>query len=188
MSAKISFTTMMSLDGYFETPDGKINWVPIDEEIHRHANQEAEKVDLFVFGRRLYETMRYWDGAENAPGRAEVEHQFAALWKRKPKLVVSKTLSATGPNAKLLKGDFLTELTRLKAETSGFIEVGGPELAAQAMAAGLIDIFQLYVFPLLLGDGIAVFKAPAPFSQLHLTETHTFKSGTLGVRYERVAR
>lgn len=187
MTAKIAFSTMMSLDGYFQTPDHKIGWVPMDEEIHAHANQETAKIDLFILGRRLYETMRYWDGAENAPGRPALEHEFAALWNHKPKLVFSRTLTSTGPNAELARGDFLPELRRLKHKTTGIIEVGGPELAAQAMAEGLIDSFRLYIFPLVLGGGIPVFKTPGGREQLALAETHTFKSGTLMVRYDRAS-
>ena len=183
--AKVVFSTMMSLDGFFESRQGKIDWVSIDEEIHRHANEEIRNTDLILLGRKLYETMRYWDTAETAPGLADFEHEFAAIWNTKPKMVFSRTLKSVGPHARLAKEDFVAELERLRLEGTGTIEVGGPTLAAVAMQLGLIDSYRMYIHPVLLGGGKASFGELQRPAKLKLTETRAFKSGAVLLRYDR---
>ena len=144
----------VSADGYVVGPDGRFDWAVPDEELHRFHNEQTRALAGHLLGRRLYETMVYWETAENDP--SDVAREFAAIWQALPKVVFSRTLdSVEGVNTRLARGDLRAELAALL--TSGDVAVGGPELAAEAARLGLIDEYRLFVHPVAVGGGIPYF-------------------------------
>ena len=153
--AKLVFGMNQSLDGYVDYD--KFGPTPT---LFRHFIEQAKSQSGSVYGRRLYEIMRYWD--EDQPGWGEAERDYAAAWRSKPKWVVSRTLKSVGPNATLVADDVEAAIRELKAERDGVIEVSGPALAASLGNLGLVDEYQLYIHPVVLGDGKPLFAGPRP--------------------------
>ncbi len=153
--AKLVFGMNQSLDGYVDH-DG---FGP-SPTLFRHFIDQACEQAGSLYGRRLYEIMSYWD--ENRPEWGEPEREFAEAWRRQHKWVVSRTLTAVGPNATLLGPDLATEVRRLKTEIDGEIEVGGPVLARSLTELGLIDLYRIYLHPVVLGGGSPYFAGPRP--------------------------
>lgn len=156
--AKLVFAMMQSLDGYVAGVEGAPGLPMPDDALHRHFSAELRKVTGSLFGRRMYEIMRYWDGDE--ADQDEAGREFAAAWRAKPKWVVSRTLKSVGPNATLVNGDLEGFVRGLKADHAGDIEVAGPELAGSLAALGLLDEYQLYLTPVVLGAGKPFFSGP----------------------------
>ncbi len=128
--------------------------------LFRHFIDEAQGQAGSVYGRTMYETMRYWD--DDHPEWSADEQAFAAAWRRQPKWVVSRSLEAVGPNATLVAGDLEGTIRRLRAERDGEIEVAGPNLAQCLTEMGLIDEYRIYVHPVVLGHGTPMFAGPRP--------------------------
>jgi dihydrofolate reductase len=178
----------VSLDGYIVGPDGDFGWTPPDEEVYRFVTDEIRTVGVYLLGRRLYETMLYWETADQDPSLDDSRLEWAALWKPLPKVVFSTTLSAVQGNARLASGGLAVEIERLRAEpVAGDIAIGGATLAAQAAALGLIDEYRARVHPVLVGGGIPFFPRRERRVDLELVDTRTFSSGVVYLRY-RVAR
>src|SRR3954449_3788640 len=136
----VTYSMGTSLDGYIVGPDGGFNWTAPDEEVFRFAIDEIRNVGVHLMGRRLYESMLYWETADQDPSLDAAMHEWTALWKPLPKVVFSTTLSAVQGNARLASGDVAEEIERLRAERQdGDIAIGGATLAAAAAALGLID-------------------------------------------------
>ena len=183
----VTFSMGVSLDGYIVGPDGNIFAPPPDEEIWRIVTDEIRQVGVHLMGRRLYETMLYWETADQNPSLDDAELQWAALWNPLPKVVFSTTLSAVQGNARLASEGLAEEIKRLRAEPGdGDIAIGGATLAAEAAALGLIDEYRLRVYPVLVGGGIPYFPNSARRVDLELVETRTFNSNVVYLRY-RVA-
>ncbi|MEH6678374.1 dihydrofolate reductase family protein [Phenylobacterium sp.] len=153
--ARLVFGMNQSLDGYVD----HMRFAP-DPTLFRHFIAEAEGQAGSVYGREMYEIMRYWD--DDQPDWGPDEQAFAAAWRRQPKWVASRTLKAVGPNATLLGPDLAAEIAALKAEHTGEIEVAGPVLAQSLTALGLIDEYRIYLHPVVLGDGAPYFAGPRP--------------------------
>jgi dihydrofolate reductase len=136
-----------------------------DPTLFHHFIAEAQGQAGSIYGRRMYEIMRYWDD-EHPEWNAE-EHAFAAAWRKQPKWVVSRSLTSVGPNASLVEGDLEAAIRALKAERDGEIEVAGPNLARRLTELGLIDEYRIYLHPVVLGQGQPYFAAPR--SPLRLT-------------------
>ena len=180
----MTYSMMVSLDGYVETVDHSLDWVLVDDELHRFINAQAREHAAFVNGRRLYEVLRVWDTIrDDQPDLADFMVEFAEVWNQKPKLVLSSTLTTVGRNATLIRSeDIGHELARLKHETDGELEVGGPMLAAAAIGLGLVDEYRLFVHPASLGAGTPFF--PANFRlDLELVDQHQFHSGVVYLAY-----
>ena len=178
----------VSLDGYTVGPDGDITAPPPDEEVWRLVTDEIREVGVHLMGRRLYETMLYWETADQDPSLDDSEIEWAALWKPLPKVVFSTTLSAVQGTARLASGGLAEEIERLRAEPGeGDIAIGGATLAADAAALGLIDEYRARVYPVLVGGGIPYFPQRERRVDLELVETRTFSSGVVYLRY-RVAK
>ncbi len=185
---RVTYSMGVSLDGYIVGPDGDITAPAPDEEIFRFVIDELRGVDVHLMGRRLYETMLYWETADQDPSLDASELQWAELWKPLPKVVFSTTLSAVQGNARLATGGLAEEIERLRAEPGdGDIAIGGATLAAEAAARGLIDEYRLRVYPMLVGGGIAYFPRHERRADLELLETRTFGSRVVYLRY-RVVR
>ena len=178
----------VSLDGYIVGPDGDITAPPPDEEVWRLVMDEIREVGVHLMGRRLYETMLYWETADQDPSLDDAELEWAALWKPLPKVVFSTTLSAVQGNARLASGGLAEEIERLRAEPGeGDIAIGGATLAAGAAELGLIDEYRAMVHPVLVGGGISFFPQQERRVDLELVEIRTFSSRVVYLRY-RVAR
>jgi dihydrofolate reductase len=153
--AKLVFGMNQSLDGYVDHEA----FAP-GPTLFRHFIEEAQMQVGCVYGRRMYEVMRYWD--EDHPEWDADEHAFATAWRHQPKWVVSRSLRSVGPNARLVEGDLEGEILALKAERDGEIDVGGPDLAKSLTELGLIDEYRIYLHPVVLGDGKPYFAGPRP--------------------------
>jgi dihydrofolate reductase len=184
----VTYSMGTSLDGYIVGPDGRFDWTAPDEEVFRFWIDEIRGVGSHLMGRRLYETMLYWETADQEQSLDAAELEWAALWKPLPKVVFSTTLSAVKGNARLATGDLAREIGRLRAEPGeGEIAIGGATLAAQAAALDLIDEYRAMVYPVLVGGGVPYFPRDERRADLELLETRTFRSSVVYLRY-RVAR
>ncbi|WP_317441227.1 dihydrofolate reductase family protein [Streptomyces collinus] len=183
----VTYSMSVSLDGYIVGPDGGFDWTVPDEEVFRLATDEVRGAGVHLLGRRLYETMLYWETADEDPSLGFSTVEFAAIWKSLPKVVFSTTLSAVQGNARLASGSLAEEIKRLRAEPGdGDIAIGGATLAAEAAASGLIDEYRARVYPVLIGGGIPFFPRNEGRVDLDLVETRTFTSRVVYLRY-RVA-
>lgn len=180
---KLIYSTGVSLDGFIAGPGGEIDWAAPDEELHRFHNEQTAQLGAHLCGRRLYETMLYWETAHENPGLSEVELQFARIWQKLPKIVFSNTLSGVEGNARLATEDVATEVAKLKRQPGEDLAVGGAGLASSLIAQRLVDDFRLFVSPVLLGGGTPYFPPLQQRSQLELVETRTFASRVVYMRY-----
>ncbi|CAL9455816.1 dihydrofolate reductase family protein [Streptomyces sp. enrichment culture] len=186
---RVTYSMNVSLDGYIADPDGGIDWSDPDEEVFRHFTDELRQTGVHLLGRRLYETMLYWETAEQDESLDAAELEWAALWKALPKVVFSRTLTTVrGTNTRLASGTLAEEIERLRAEPGdGYIAIGGATLAAEAAASGLIDEYRPVVHPVLVGGGTPYFTRDERRVKLELVEAHTFASGVVRLRH-RVTR
>ncbi|UCI28346.1 dihydrofolate reductase family protein [Mesorhizobium sp. B2-8-5] len=157
--ATIVYAMLTSLDGYIAGPSGDIDLPVPEEELHRHFNDEMRRTSIALCGRRMYETMRFWDSPERGIAAEDVERDFARAWRETPKVVFSTTLQEVGPNARLVKADAEAVARTLKTDTDGEISVAGAELAGYFARAALIDEYRLYVHPVVLGGGKPYFRS-----------------------------
>jgi dihydrofolate reductase len=184
---KLIYSMGVSLDGYIAGPDGTFDWATPDEELHRFHNARTAELDLELYGRRLYEIMRPWETREDDPSAPEVSRNFARAWKATPKVVFSTTLEKVEGNARLATGDPVEEVTRLKAEPGdGNIAVGGAGLAATLIRHDLVDEYQPFVNPVVVGGGTPFLPALDAPLELELLETRTFASRVVYLRFSRV--
>lgn len=184
----VTYAMGVSLDGYIVGPDGGFDWTEPDEEIFQFVTDEIREVGAHLMGRRLYETMLYWETADQDPSLEPSLLEWAAIWKPLPKVVFSTTLSTVEGHAGLASGGLAEEVARLRTEPGdGAIAIGGATLAAEAAALGLIDEYRARVYPVLVGGGIPFYPQHEHRVDLELVESRTFSSGVLYLRY-RVAR
>lgn len=153
--ARLVFALNQSLDGYVD----HMAFAP-DPALFRHFIDDVRGLAGCVYGRRMYETMRYWD--EDHSEWDEAQHDYAAAWRSQPKWVVSRSLKSAGPNATLVKDEVEATIRGLKAQLDGVIEVAGPELAECLTNLGLVDEYRLYLHPVVLGGGKPFFAGPRP--------------------------
>ena len=154
--AKLVYGLNQSLDGYVD----HLKIGPPCPALSRHFMEQVRGLTGSAYGRRMYEVMRYWD--EDRPDDDAEDHDFAAVWRSKPKWVVSRTLKSVGPNAILVEDDLEAVIRGLKAQQVGEIDVAGPDLAGSLTNLGLIDEYRLYLHPVVLGGGTPFFSGPRP--------------------------
>lgn len=183
---KVVYSLTASLDGFIAGPDGDIGWSVPSDELHRFHNERVRKVGVQLMGRRLYEVMTYWDTALEDPSLGPTEREFAHIWQALPKVVFSTTLETVQGNARLATGTIAEEVARLRDEPGGDIAVGGAGLASACIELGLVDEFQLFVSPTVLGAGTPYFPPGMERIELELLETRTFASRIVYLRYRRV--
>jgi dihydrofolate reductase len=185
----VTYSMSASADGYIVGPDGGFDWTGPEEGVFQHFTDEIRGVGAHLLGRRLYETMLYWETADEDPSLGEAESTWTALWKALPKVVFSTTLSAVeGTNTRLATDGLAEEVARLRAEPGeGEIAIGGATLAAEAAGLDLIDEYRVMVYPVLVGGGIPYFPQRERHVDLRLVETRTFASKVVLLRY-RVER
>jgi dihydrofolate reductase len=181
--AKLIYSAITSLDGYVADENGNFDWAPPDEEVHRFVNDLERPVGTYLYGRRMYEVMRYWETADSLVDQPPAERDFAEIWQAADKIVYSKTLEQPASARTRIEREFDPEaVRRMKASAEHDLSVGGPDLAAQAIKAGLVDELHLYVTPILVGggnpslpDGVRV--------KLELLDERRFGSGVVYLRY-----
>lgn len=181
---KIIYSMMVSLDGFVARPNGDLDWVLIDEEIHTFANNQQQEIDTYLHGSGLHQVMTYWETADQNLSSAAYELEYAKIWQNMPKIIFSNTLTEVRGNATLFQGDIAAEIGKLKQQPGKNMDVGGPTLAATFMKLGLIDEFGLFVNPVVLGSGIPFFPALDSPINLQLVEKRPFQSGVVYLRYE----
>ncbi|WP_330328433.1 dihydrofolate reductase family protein [Streptomyces sp. NBC_00536] len=177
----------MSLDGYVEGPDRQIDWHRVDDEVHRHANDEVRAMGGLLEGRVTYELMEsVWPTADADPANAGPTADFARIWRDTPKYVYSRTLQRVGDNATIVRDVVPAEVAALKAAPGGDLGLGGAGLATAFLAHDLVDAYRIYVHPVRIGRGTPLFPqlggGPVP---LRLEGTHTFGNGVVQLRYAR---
>ncbi len=180
---RLLYAAIASLDGYVEDDQGRFEWAAPDEEVHSFVNDLERPVGTHLLGRRMYETMLYWETAPVDETVPPCVRDFGEIWRRAEKVVFSRTLD-TAPSARTrIERTFdPEEVRRLKTVDSRDLTVGGAELAGQAIAAGLIDEFQVLVVPVVVGGGKA-WLPRGPRLDLELLESRTFSGGVVFLRY-----
>jgi len=182
---KLIFGMNMTLDGYIAATGDDIGWSAPSDELFQWWLDHERASELTLYGRKLWETMSsHWPTADKQPGATPAEIEFASRWRAMPKVVFSSTTSTVDWNTRLVTGDAVTEITRLKADDGGPMDIGGATLAAAAMRAGLIDEYAIVTHPVLVGGGTPFFPALDNWVNLSLVETRTFPDGVVLTRYE----
>ncbi len=199
---KLIYSMGVSADGFIEGPDGDISWGTPGEDLFRFHTDRVRQLGAHLCGRRLYETMLYWEtadqdsalGADRTGGRAiydetdPAEREFAEIWQRLPKVVFSTTLESVEGNARLAGDSVAEEVRRLKEQVDGDLEVGGAGLAASCIEPDLVDEYRLFVYPVIVGGGTPFFPSTDASLELELVETGSFASRVVYLRYQRSRR
>jgi len=181
--ARLIYGMLMSLDGYIEDGRGDFGWAAPDEEVHTYVNELNSTVGTYLYGRRMYETMVYWETAHTIPDESPVVLDWARQWQAAEKIVYSRTLAEPRSARTRIEREFDPDAVRqLKANAEHDITVDGPELAAQALRAGLVDEIQMYVFPVIVGGGKRFFPDGVRLD-LELIDEHRFGNGVVVLRY-----
>jgi dihydrofolate reductase len=182
--AKLIYSMIISLDGYAADERGNFDWAAPDEAVHRFVNELERPVGTYLYGRRMYETMVYWETAQNVPGQPQFALDFADVWQATDKVVFSKTLDEVSSARTTIRREFdAPSIRALKASAAKDVTVGGPELAGHALRAGLVDELQLFLVPVLVGGGNKALP-DGVFHRLALAEERRFANGTVFLRYE----
>jgi dihydrofolate reductase len=185
MPRKLIYSMGVSLDGFVAGPGGEIDWTAPDEELHRFHNERVSELGVQLCGRRLYEEMVYWDTAGQDPSAGEVERDFARIWQELPKIVFSSTLDQVTGNATLATGPVEQVVAELKEQPGKDVAVGGAGLASACIERGLVDEFQLFLYPVVIGAGTPFFPPLDERTELELVETRTFGSRVVYLGYRR---
>jgi dihydrofolate reductase len=181
--AKLIYSGITSLDGYVVDADGNYDWAAPDAEVHAFVNELERSVGTYLYGRRMYEVMRYWETALEQADQRAVEEEYARIWQAADKVVYSGTLTAVDSARTRLERTFEPERVRdLKASTAADLGVGGPHLAADALRAGLVDEVWQIVAPTVVGGGTAMFPDGLRMG-LELLDERRFASGFVYLRY-----
>ena len=182
---KIILMMSVSLDGFFEAPDHRLDWQLVDDELHQHFNDELSQMSAFLDGRVTYELMaRSWPAADQDPSSTPPMVEFAGIWRNMPKIVYSRTLRKADWNTTIVRSVNVDEIRQLKAQPGGDMVVGGANLADTFLRHGLIDEHRIYVHPVVLGQGTRLYPLVDNAIRLSLVETRTFGSGVVLLRYQ----
>jgi dihydrofolate reductase len=181
--AKLIYSAITSLDGYVEDTDGKFEWASPDEEVHAFVNSLERPIATYLYGRRMYDTMAFWETAGTGPEDPAVVREYAEIWRAAEKIVYSRTLQAASSARTRIERDFSPGAIRqLKSASRSDVTIGGSELAGQAIAAGLVDEYQLFLNPVVVGGG----KRALPDrvrADLELVNERRFEGGVVYLHY-----
>jgi dihydrofolate reductase len=184
--AKLIYSAIASLDGYIEDVSGQFGWATPDDEVHSFVNELERPVGTYLYGRRMYDTMVYWESPPDLARQSKAAQDFAQIWQAADKVVYSRTLSSPSSDRTRIERELdVDAVRRLKETASRDVTVGGPELAAQAIAAGLVDEFQLFLVPAVVGGGKRALPEGVRLS-LELLDERRFGNGTVYLRYRVV--
>jgi dihydrofolate reductase len=180
---RLIYSAISSLDGYVEDHDGNFEWASPDEELHRFVNDLERPVRTYLYGRRMYETMLYWETVDLAPDLPAVVSDFTAIWRAAEKIVYSRTLESVSSAGTRIERDFDAHAVRqLKVSSGHDLTIGGAGLAAEAITAGLVDELHLFVLPIVLGGGKNWLPSGVRL-HLELLDTRRFARGAMYLRY-----
>lgn len=188
MNNVVAFMSI-SLDGFIARPNGELDWHLVDEELHRHFNDQLRTKAAFLSGRRTYELMvDFWPTADEDPNNPPVMAEFAGIWRDKPKIVFSRTLREAGWNTTIRSTVDRDGVDALKHQFSGDLALGGAEVIAAFAADDLVDEYQIYVHPVLIGQGKPLFPPSNHDTALRLAEVRPFSNGVVLMHYQRPGR
>jgi dihydrofolate reductase len=180
--AKLIYATICSLDGYIAEP-GVSDWAMPDEEVHQYVNDLERPIGTYLYGRRMYEMMVFWETASAEPDEPPVFNDYAEIWRASDKIVYSRTLQEVSSARTRIEPEFDPDaVRRLKQSAAADIAIAGPELAGQAIAAGLVDECRLFLSPVVTGGGKRALP-DMPRGQLELLDERRFESGIVHVHY-----
>jgi dihydrofolate reductase len=181
--AKLIYSMLASLDGYVEDLSGNFDWAAPDAEVHAFVNELERSVGTYLYGRRMYETMRFWEDPPELESAPAYIQEYAAVWQAADKVVYSRTLQVVSSTRTRIEREFDADaVRRLKAEAAGDVSVGGPGLAGEAIAAGLVDEYHLFFVPVLVGGGKRALPDDVR-ADLELVDEQRFGNGTVYLRY-----
>jgi len=182
--ARLVYSAIASLDGYIEDATGNFDWAAPDDEVHAFVNDRERDIGTYFYGRRMYETMRFWETAPTDASAPDVARDYAQIWRSADKIVFSTTLSEPVTQRTRIEPVFDPEMVRrLKAESDSDLSIGGPGLAQVALAAGLVDEVNLFLHPIAVGAGKPALPTASPI-RLELREERRFRSGVVHLRYD----
>ena len=181
--AKLIYSAIASVDGYVEDEQGRFDWAAPDDEVHAFVNDLERSVGTYLYGRRMYETMVFWESAGTGPDQSAVTRDFAEIWRAAEKIVFSRALQTVASARTRIEREFVPDaIWRLIETSSADLTVGGAELAGEAMRAGLVDECQLLLAPIIVGGG----KRALPdgvLARLELLDERRFEHGVVHLRY-----
>jgi dihydrofolate reductase len=181
--AKLIYSALTSLDGYVADDDGNFDWAEPDEEVHAVVNDLERPIGTYLYGRRMYEVMSFWQTPDALPDQSPAIRDFAAIWQAADKIVYSRTLEDASTPKTRIEQDFDPDVIRqLKASADTDLSIGGPGLAAQAIKAGLVDEFRLFVSPVVVGGGNPALPDNVNVP-LDLLDERRFGNGVVYLRY-----
>ena len=181
--AKLIYSAITSLDGYVADEDGNFDWAVPDEQVHAFVNDLERPIGTYLYGRRMYEVMVFWETGNTLPDQPPVARDFAEIWQAADKIVFSKTLEeASSARTRIERGFDAAAIRELKSSAERDLTVGGPDLAAQAIRAGLVDEYQLFLTPIVVGGGKRALPDDVR-AELELLEERRFENGTVYLRY-----
>jgi dihydrofolate reductase len=183
MMAKLIYSAICSLDGYVNDTAGRFDWSVPAKEVHRFVNDLERRIGTYLYGRRMYEVMRYWETAPTVNGDQSAEHEYATIWQTADKIVYSRSLDEISTVRTRLEREFTPEAIRqLKAANTRDISVGGPTLAAQALRHGLVDEIHLFLSPIVVGGGTPALPDDLRV-ELELLDERRFGNGVVHLHY-----
>jgi dihydrofolate reductase len=181
--AKLIYAVIASLDGYVADEDGNFDWAAPDAEVHAFVNDLERNIGTYLYGRRMYETMVYWETAHTLPDQSPVEQDYTAIWQAADKVVYSTSLDRVSSAKTRIEQSFEPDAVRqMKDAATADISMGGPHLAAQAIEAGLVDEYHLFVTPIVVGGGNASLPDNV-LVKLELLDERRFDSGVVHLHY-----
>jgi dihydrofolate reductase len=185
--AKLIYSAIASLDGYVEDEHGRFDWAAPDDEVHAFVNELERPIGTYLYGRRMYETMVFWETASASGGSSAVIRDFAVIWRATDKIVYSRTLQTVSSARTRIERDFDPDaIRRLKEASEADITIGGAELAGHAIAAGLVDECHLFLGPVVVGGGKRALPANIR-AQLELIDERRFQRGFVHLHYRMSA-
>jgi dihydrofolate reductase len=183
---KIVLMMSVSVDGCIEGPNREIDWHMVDDELHRHFNEQLGAVDAFLSGRVKWELMAgFWPTADQDPASTPPMAEFSRIWRDTPKVVYSRTLQEAGWNTTVVREVVPEEVRALKARHDGDLALGGADLAAAFLAHDLVDEYRTYVHPVRIGRGKPLFAPSGSRADLRLVESRAFGNGVVLLHYRR---
>ena len=181
--ARLIYSAITSLDGYFEDAEGTFDWAAPDDEVHAFVNDLERPIGTYLYGRRMYETMAFWENVRAEDDESAVFRDYAGIWRAAEKIVYSRTLQTPSSARTRIERGFEPDTVRhLKLSSTADISVGGGELAGQAIAAGLVDELHLFLCPIVVGGGRSALPDNVR-AQLELVDERRFDNGTVHLHY-----
>jgi dihydrofolate reductase len=186
--AKLIYSGICSLDGYVADKDGDFSWARPDDELHAFVNELERPIGTYLYGRRMYETMVFWETAEVPPGQCDPASDYVDIWRAAEKVIFSRTLERASSAKTRIEREFdPEEIRRLVGDADRDLSIGGSELAGEAITAGLVDEYHLFINPIVVGGGTAALPSGARV-ELELADQRRFASGVIHVHYRSRGR